>query len=575
MSEERKIAELKIAAFITEHCSVNTADHLGLLLRNLDENSPVLSSIKLHRTKCAGLIRNVLSPCFLKDLITDVGSSHFSLIVDESTAIDASKMLCIMIRYFSGQDKKIKTTFYRLIQIEAGDANTISDSFKSQLLKDGLKLEKLIGIGVDGANVMVGPHHSLATILKTSVNDLVVVKCVCHSLHLAAEYACKTLPKSLDFLVKECHNWFSCSSKRLIEYRKLYETLTNECPLKLNKLSGTRWLARYEAIVKILEQWDALKLHFYLAKEKERCYTADQLYNMLNADINQLYCIFLRYMLKPITDLNKGFQSDSADVLKLMNDLHLLLYFYFQKLIPPSTLETVKRADLSSFQFKDFVMGSDCINFGYCFNEKASKLNDQEVNHVKEKCRDFAIALCEQLQHRIPDNIALLEKLSAFSPSVATSQIKPEITEIVLQFKNVCEDIDATLNEWNTLHRIEWSQLSSTEQFWAEVSSYENALGEKQFYNISKLALSMLSLPISNATVERAFSIVNIIKDKLRNKMSINTADAILRIRFNLGSNCQNFIPTEDMIKKFTSEIVYVTDLSNDDELILDAISQL
>lgn len=67
---------------------------------------------------------------------------------------------------------------------------------------------------------------------------------------------------------------------------------------------------------------------------------------MLNADMNQLYFIFLRYMLKPITDLNKDFQSDSADVLKLMNDLHLLLYFYFQMLIPPSRLETVKRADL-------------------------------------------------------------------------------------------------------------------------------------------------------------------------------------------------------------------------------------
>lgn len=93
------------------------------------------------------------------------------------------------------------------------------------------------------------------------------------------------------------------------------------------------------------------------------------------------------------------------------------------------------------------------------------------------------------------------------------------------------------MNEWSTLHRIEWSQLSSMEQFWAEVSSYENALGEKQFCNISKLALSMLSLPISNATVERAFSIVNIIKDKLRNKISTNTADAILGIRFNLGSN--------------------------------------
>ena len=63
------------------------------------------------------------------------------------------------------------------------------------------------------------------------------------------------------------------------------------------------------------------------------------------------------------------------------------------------------------------------------------------------------------------------------------------------------------------------------------VSAYKYSLGQEQFYHASKWVLSMLSLPISNAAVERVFSLVSIVKDTLRNKICIDTYDAILRIR--------------------------------------------
>ncbi|CAH2004177.1 unnamed protein product [Acanthoscelides obtectus] len=196
--------------------------------------------------------------------------SKYSLIIDESTAVDSTKMLCVMIKYFSKKQTKIVTTFYKLIEIEKGDAITISAAVTKQLELDGLKLGNLIGIGVNGANVMVGAHNSVASFLKAKNNELVIIKCVCHSLHLAAEYAFKLLPRHLDFIIKECHNWFSCSTKRQIAYKQIFETLTDQKPLKIDQLSGTRWLARYNAIVKILEQWDALKIHFGIVKDNER-----------------------------------------------------------------------------------------------------------------------------------------------------------------------------------------------------------------------------------------------------------------------------------------------------------------
>ena len=53
------------------------------------------------------------------------------------------------------------------------------------------------------------------------------------------------------------------------------------------------------------------------------------------------------------------------------------------------------------------------------------------------------------------------------------------------------------------------------------------------------------------------FLIINIVKDKLRNKMSIKTIETILRLRDNLPDGCINFEPSKEMIRKFNSENMY------------------
>lgn len=565
ISTKRKIVELKIAAFIAEHCSNKTADHLSSLINNLDENSALLNGVKIHRTKCTALISNIIAPCLLEDLIADVGNEKYSLIIDESTAVDCAKMMCLMIRYFSKSRQKIVTLFYRLIEIEAGDAATLVEALQKHLNKDGLPLKNLIGIGVDGANVMVGKNNSVSTMLRSMTNEnFVTIKCVCHSLHLAAEHAFKILPKHLDFLIKETHNWFSCSSKRQIEYRKLYTTMNEKRPKQIDKLSGTRWLARYNAIDKIIEQWDVLKLHFELAREKERCYVAQQLYEMFSDRRNYLYLVFLRNILKDLVTVNKAFQSETANSLKLMDDLLQLLKRYLSILIPPIRLEKIGNNELINLNFKDYVMSVDFQNFGYSFNEASVGMDKAELTNIRQRCSSFLIELCNQIQYRLPANIDILEKINFLTPENATSQVrKPDITALASNFKSICEDVDSTINEWNCLHRIEWTELEDSEAFWIEVSHNKNAVGETRFGNITKLAIALLSLPFSNAAVERAFSVVNIIKDKLRNRLSIISTEAILRVRFHLiNTSCAAFEPSEKMLKIFNKDM-YQTSAEN------------
>jgi len=67
---------------------------------------------------------------------------------------------------------------------------------------------------------------------------------------------------------------------------------------------------------------------------------------------------------------------------------------------------------------------------------------------------------------------------------------------------------------------------------WSILKGLSTATGELKFKELSKFAIiRTLTLPISNATVERVFSIMNATKTKVRNKMGQEMLVALLRIK--------------------------------------------
>lgn len=132
-----------------------------------------------------------------------------------------------------------------------------------------------------------------------------------------------------------------------------------------------------------------------MAASKERCYTAEQLSNMLKSKTNLLYMTFLGTYLKPITMANKMFQATNADPLKLLEELNnLLLINYLTILIPPAQLEKADKNNLSNYDFEKNIMDASFMNFGYSFNEKSEGIRDHELKDVKQRCKQFLIEIC-------------------------------------------------------------------------------------------------------------------------------------------------------------------------------------
>lgn len=526
--------ELKLACYSACHATINSVDHLGELVQPY-----TACDVKLHRTKCGALITKVLAPCLLEDLVKDINASQYSLLIDESTDVANEKQLAVVVRYFRSSLNKLVTTFLGLFTLEGSSAQQIAQGLLDFLTKVGLDFTRCLGIGTDGCNVMVGKNNSVYTHLRQKNENLVLVKCVCHSIQLCASKAVEVLPRSLEFLVGRSYSWFSHSSLRLHEYSKLYQLINNgKEPLKLVQLSGTRWLSISSCCKRILEQWDELKLHFTLCKDKYHCYDAEILSEMYKDPVNKLYLVFLNPVLQEFSRVNKLFQLESGNQMQLLDCLQNFFRSLISRVLIPSHIPAAGERLLEvNLEDNATHLPLSTVDFGVLFNMEvaASKPSAEQERDVKLRCRDFIFEAARQVQLRLPHNIELWNSMKSFSPECILSQAKPPLQDVPL-LKLFKGDIGLLDTQYRQLCFLPWKNVTKndTASFWVEVLHFTDASGERCFKELAEFALSLLSLPLSNADVERVFSHMNLVKSRLRNRMRNEMLSAILHVRYGL-----------------------------------------
>lgn len=405
-----------------------------------------LENLRMHRTKCSKIILHIIAPRMLKELIDDIGSEDFSVILDESTDISTIKYMAYCVRYLSKKLNNIVTNFLGFSEVATATADQLYNNFVTFIAEVGLDLKHLIAIGTDGASNLCGVNYSLYTLLKEKVPNLQLIRCSCHSLNLCSSKACRELPSNLEFLLRETRNWFANSPLRQIKYSEMYARVNNgKQPLKLIQLSSTRWLAWSDAVSVNVRQWNELKEFFQIAAKSsvDKCYIARTLAEMYVDDANLLYFLFLDGILKEIANMNLAFQKTNADITKLYSDLRILLLSTAKRIFKPSFLrplefsntssnmlhqtdiEAVKRAlEKAGSDFGNSLLPLDSIDFGTKFLSFAAKktISQHALNTVMERIVAYIIRLCEELIKRLPLNLAAIDKLSYFSPKKCLSQ---------------------------------------------------------------------------------------------------------------------------------------------------------
>lgn len=138
-----------------------------------------------------------------------------------------------------------------------------------------------------------------------------------------------------------------------------------------------------------------------------------------------------------------------------------------------------------------------------------------------------------QIYKRFPFNsteVSCLKMLQFLDPK----QIK-NISSIGPAAKYFEERLNLNLNdidrEWRHLRNLDMDFDVEVCEFWKNISNVKDGDSNTTFPLLNKLVSFVLILPHSSATVERLFSVINLNKTKIKNKLSTDTVTGILHCK--------------------------------------------
>ncbi|XP_064111176.1 uncharacterized protein LOC135218659 [Macrobrachium nipponense] len=547
-------------------------DHLTDLLKDILSDPNTAKELQLKRTKATAIVKNVIGSSFKEELAQKLKDTKFSVLCDESTDVGSIKSSCVVVRFYDKDAGAVKCQFWELYDVyDAKNPENTKEGATGKNLFEGLMktfnqydipAKNIIGFGSDGCNVMMGAHNSVASRFREQCPGIFVMKCVCHSAHLCASEACKALPRRCEDLAREIFNHFKCSSKRQSELVQFQEFL-NLKPHKILHPSQTRWLSLVAVVVRLLEQWEALKMYFTDIWFSEKVVSAELIFHDLHNPFIKSYYLFLEWILPKFTNFNTYFQSDKTVITVLHEKLcilyrELLLSFMEREYIMKTALESV-----DPFRQDRYLSDSE-MYLGLGVQKELDKLNPNEhKSHLKEfykRCRDFLVIACAEINKRYDFKDTVISKLCCLTPENAISnsfrKSTPSLYSLIVELPLIvsphdCSVIQKIDDQWRILPAfkdiLQIDEVLSVDNFWVKVlQSGDN------FSELANFALCAVSLPHSNAECERVFSKINLFKTKTRNSLNTQTVNGALLASDCIKSqeSCVKFTPSKDMIRR-------------------------
>lgn len=131
--------------------------------------------------------------------------------------------MCVVVRFYDYESKIVVSRFWELLQVfNTNSLDTVDKGVTAENLfniciesfkKYNINLDNLLGFGSDGCSTMMGSQNSMSSRMQLYFPRIFIIKCICHSIHLCCNEACKSLPRRCEDLARNIYNFFSHSSK--------------------------------------------------------------------------------------------------------------------------------------------------------------------------------------------------------------------------------------------------------------------------------------------------------------------------------------------------------------------------
>lgn len=329
------------------------------------------------------------------------------------------KHLALIVR--TAVDFHVEDSFLCLIPVVDGTATALHTACTKYFEEKNIPYkENMVGFAADGTNSMFGQHHSRSTLFAKDIPNLFLMKCICHSFHLCASYACKKLPRGVEDFARDVYNYIQNSPKRIGDYKE-FQYFVNVKKYKLLHPAQTRWLSLLQVVKRLLEQLPALKLYFQSAELTDRLLAAQSILDKCLEPTTELYLEFLNFVLPYFNNLNKEMQSESPKPYLLYEKVFTTYKTILECFVKPQYLELTEQEKISCHD-KALALETKILNIDFAKTENHLSLEDlylggnvtaliiqnrnsiqpDKIKHFRHKCLEFYIESLNQIKNRFP-----------------------------------------------------------------------------------------------------------------------------------------------------------------------------
>lgn len=537
-------AEAFFSRFLVEHnIPLSAADHAGPLFRKMFPDSAIAKKYGSGRSKTTSIIRS-MAEVKKKRTVEIMQKSAFSLATDASNDANDKKMYPLLVSYFDEEDGKIKTTLLSLLESSDATGQAIYKMINEELLRLKISWNRCVSFSSDNAANMTGKNKGLAAFISNDSPHVKFMGCCCHLLHRALQKASKgAIPVDIEFFVIQIYYYLDKSSKRKHEL-VAYQQLCNEKVHKILKHVNTRWLSLETSLGRIIEQWEPLKLFFNPEDDNisDRSMQYISIKEMFLDPQTKLYAFFLSNIIPLFNNVNKSLQQEKPCIHILKETLCSLYFNLIARFVTPAAVE--KSESILSLNYKkaknqklneDIVIGAKTRQY---LND--SELSPEEKEQFFSCVKNFFCSACDYILEKFPLKDEYLEHASVANVKDKAKKKFESIRYFLKKYPNVFEGIDHDEIEIEfASYQIEKfpSDILDCERIdetWSKISLFEDAEGKKKYTELPKVMLGILTVPHSNATTERIFSIIRKNQTEFRSSLGLESLESLLIEKINM-----------------------------------------
>ncbi|XP_033759481.1 uncharacterized protein LOC117341727 [Pecten maximus] len=499
---------------------------------------------------------NILGEYLERKVLSSIQDAPcYALLADESTDESNKTQMAIFCRWqgkgLPTEDASFRDHYIGIIELKKTDSSTLMDSIRIFLNGKGIEIQKCLYTAFDGTNSMSGCRTGLQKRFRHHSPHALYINCRNHRLALCIKHLMKTFPSLIDVDEALLCIWklFKFSPQRFAVFQEVQAAYGQE-KLIVNRAATIRWLSHWKACIRFIDRYepildalDALDAIYEARKEPEvaglrMCVTQKKLVGMICG---------LCDILKPLNTLSLYLQVKRAVTeLQALRDLFLD--------------NPANQPDLYVNKLQDIL---DIIDDRTLLQLRLRR-HVQDLN-TQDFLRETLVPLIDGLVVELLDAFHLHPVFDAFRMSFSVSMMPLEGQALELQDHgkggidriadhysqpgrdvfdgdvSVCPPVVDPPNmkaEYTgfkqQLKILKRSGVHITDMSMKEVFNLleEDAFLKGAYPELYKLLYMVNCIPASTASVERAFSVLRLIKNKHRNRLTQTTLDSLMKINF-------------------------------------------